>query len=269
MKSPLELYKLLKKTNCRECMLPSCMAFAAAIIQGQKKLTDCPHLDQATIDGLKEDFAPRRSLEDEQQEMLGCLKQEISATDFQEAAKRLDVELKNGKLCITCFGKEFRVDAFGGLSSQCHNNLWVQLPLLNYIIHGKGKDLEGNWTSFAELRGAADWSRFFSHRCEESIRQLADAHKDLVFEILHLFGAQPTTGVTNADHSLIIHPLPKVPFQINYWQPEDGFESKLNILFDHTAPDNLNVESIYMLARGIVEMFRELIVKHSKDGELF
>ena len=50
--NPLELYKLLNKTNCKECRVPSCMAFAVAVVQGQKKLADCPHLDNHIVEQL-------------------------------------------------------------------------------------------------------------------------------------------------------------------------------------------------------------------------
>ena len=153
--------------------------------------------------------------------------------------------------------------------SECHKNPWVLIPVLNYIIHGKGRKLSGEWVAFGELPGAAEWSRFFSHRCEEAMRQLADAHPELIFEILHLFGATSAADVTNADQSLVVYPLPGLPMLINYWKPVDNFTSKLNILFGRTATDNLNIESIYLLGRGLVEMFRALIVKHSRDGKLF
>ncbi|MCI5124821.1 MAG: Fe-S cluster protein, partial [Candidatus Electrothrix sp. AR5] len=61
LKTPLEVYKLLNKSNCRKCMLPSCLAFAAAVIQGQKKLSDCPELDTRNISG---EPAQRKSIED-------------------------------------------------------------------------------------------------------------------------------------------------------------------------------------------------------------
>jgi len=270
MKNPLELYKLLKKSNCRECLLPSCMAFAVAVIQGQKQLADCPYLDRETLQSLGGDIvAKRSSREEEQQEMLARLKQEVAQIDFPSAAGRLGAELRDGRLGISCLGKDFWIDPAGEMWSECHNNPWVLIPLLNYIIHGKGRKLSGEWVAFGELPGAAEWNRFFSHRCEEAMQQLADAHAELIFEILHLFRANPAAGVTNADQSLVISPLPGLPMLINYWAPEDGFASKLNILFDRTATDNLTVESIYLLGRGLVEMFRALIVKHSRDGKLF
>ena len=39
--SPLEAYKFLPATNCGECGEPTCMAFAAHLIDRSHKLTDC------------------------------------------------------------------------------------------------------------------------------------------------------------------------------------------------------------------------------------
>jgi len=268
LNNPLELYKLLNKSNCRKCMLPSCMAFAVAVIQGSKKITDCPDLDPQVAEKLSGQVETRKNLEDEQAARLNALKREISGVDFETAAKRIGAAVDRDQLTINCLGKNFSIDAAGGLTSECHNNLWVHAPLLNYILHCKGRELTGDWVHFDQLQGAREWSRFFAHRCEESLKQLADAHTELFFEILSLFGARTIAGM-DADHSLVIFPLPKVPFMINYWEPESGFASELNILFDSTATENINIESIYLLGRGLVEMFRALIVRHNRDGKLF
>ena len=44
LNTPLEVYKLLPKTNCGECGSYRCMAFAAAVIKQEKTLSDCPSL---------------------------------------------------------------------------------------------------------------------------------------------------------------------------------------------------------------------------------
>ena len=269
IKKPFELYAFLEKSNCRRCGLASCLAFSAAVIQGQKQLKDCPFLDQETIEKLGGNVEKKESLEDDQGRVTRQLKGEIAQVDFSTTAPRLNAVVKNGCLGIACLGKDFWIDSSGEMASDCHINNWVHIPLLHYILTCKGRQPNNDWVAFNQLKGAPEWSNFFSHRCEESLRELADAHPDLVFEILHLFGAKQTAGITNADHSLVIYPLPKVPFLINYWEPEDDFASKLNILFDRSAEDNINMQSIYLLGRGIVEMFRQLIVKHSRDGKLF
>lgn len=41
-----DILKLLPQTNCRQCGLPTCFAFAMALTKGQKRLKDCPLLSQ-------------------------------------------------------------------------------------------------------------------------------------------------------------------------------------------------------------------------------
>jgi ArsR family metal-binding transcriptional regulator len=50
----LEVFKLLPRTNCRECGVPSCMAFAAKLSQGEVGLDECPPLlDAQSRDNLE------------------------------------------------------------------------------------------------------------------------------------------------------------------------------------------------------------------------
>lgn len=47
--SGLEIYKLLPKTNCKDCGFPTCLAFAMKLSQQQVELSTCPHVsDEAT-----------------------------------------------------------------------------------------------------------------------------------------------------------------------------------------------------------------------------
>ena len=269
IKNPLEIYAALAKTNCGQCGVPSCMAFAAAVLQGQKKVSACPYLDPALGAQLSQRIVQRRSLEDDHQQAIQKLQREVAVLDFSSVAPRLGARLVDGNLAINCLGKDFLITPSGEMVSDCHLNHWIYVPLLHYVILCKGKEPQGEWVPYANLPGATEWSQYFSHRCEEPLRQLADAHRDLIFEMLHLFGAKPVAMSGGADHSLRILPLPKVPFLINYWEPEEGFDSKLNILLDRSAAENINAQSINLLARGIVEMFRQLIIRHSRDGKLF
>ncbi|MDI6889117.1 MAG: acetyl-CoA decarbonylase/synthase complex subunit gamma [Methanocellales archaeon] len=49
---PLDIYRYLPKTNCRECGEKTCMAFASQLIERDVKLEDCPQL-------MKPDFAEK------------------------------------------------------------------------------------------------------------------------------------------------------------------------------------------------------------------
>jgi acetyl-CoA decarbonylase/synthase complex subunit gamma len=44
--SGLEIYKLLPKTNCGDCGVPTCMAFAMKLAQKKAELSECPHASE-------------------------------------------------------------------------------------------------------------------------------------------------------------------------------------------------------------------------------
>ena len=50
--SGLEIFKLLPKTNCRECGQPTCMVFASLVAQGAKGPEDCPELAEQPAEDL-------------------------------------------------------------------------------------------------------------------------------------------------------------------------------------------------------------------------
>ena len=42
----LQIYRLLPRTNCKECGVPTCLAFAMRLAQGQANLSDCPYVSE-------------------------------------------------------------------------------------------------------------------------------------------------------------------------------------------------------------------------------
>jgi acetyl-CoA decarbonylase/synthase complex subunit gamma len=42
----LEIFKLLPKTNCKKCGMPTCLAFAMQLAQKRVKLDDCPDVSE-------------------------------------------------------------------------------------------------------------------------------------------------------------------------------------------------------------------------------
>ena len=91
---------------------------------------------------------------------------------------------------------------------------------------------------------------------------MADTYTDLFNDMLHIFNGRQVEDHYQSDISLVLHPLPLVPILICYWKPEDGLESSLNMFFDSTAEDNLNIESIYALGTGLVRMFEKIALTH-------
>lgn len=58
----MQIYKNLPRTNCKDCGLPTCMAFAMQVAAKQKGLSDCPHLSADAEESLSEASAPPMKL---------------------------------------------------------------------------------------------------------------------------------------------------------------------------------------------------------------
>lgn len=263
LNNPLEIYKLLPKSNCRQCQVSTCLAFAAAIIKGQKRLNDCPHLDRNLIEQFDGKIIRQKNLEQPLEIFLEQLKRGITSIDFSSSAERLGATLSGGKLTIKCLSKNFTVDSEGNITSDCHINTWVTMPLLNYVLSCAGKNVSREWVPFRELKNGTRFNPLFEQLCEKPLKQIADTHMDLFEDILYILGGRPEEISFSSDISLILHPLPRVPIHICYCKPDDDLESKLNVFFDTTAEDNLNIESIYMLCVGLVVMLQKITFRHA------
>ncbi|MHC4457185.1 MAG: acetyl-CoA decarbonylase/synthase complex subunit gamma [Planctomycetota bacterium] len=54
----LEIFKLLPKTNCKKCGMPTCLAFAMQLAQKRAKLDDCPDVSEEAKQQLAAAAAP-------------------------------------------------------------------------------------------------------------------------------------------------------------------------------------------------------------------
>jgi acetyl-CoA decarbonylase/synthase complex subunit gamma len=54
----IEIFKLLPKTNCGQCGVPTCLAFAMALAAGKAELAKCPHVSEEAKAKLSEAAAP-------------------------------------------------------------------------------------------------------------------------------------------------------------------------------------------------------------------
>ncbi len=263
----LEIYAFLQKSNCRQCQFPTCLAFAAAVMMGEGRLSLCPHLESNVVEQIEKrlDKGPS-AVQEDLDRALKDLRRQILSVDFPEASERLGASLSDDALTVRCLSKNFTVDSEGNVRSDCHTTPRLIIPLLNYILRSAGKNLSGRWVLLRELHGGANWSRLFGQRCEKPLKRLIDAHTDLFEDIIDIFGGSPMEDISSADVSIVIHPLPKVPILIRYWYREGDFDSILSLLFDATAGENLNIDSLYLLCVGLVTMFERIVLTHGKSS---
>ncbi len=264
LNNAMEIFKILPRTNCKDCRVPTCFAFAAAVFKGDKKLADCLHIEKAALDTFEVGNSDSRTLEREEVQALRQLRQEIRGMDLASAADRLGASFSGDKLTIKCLGKDFHVDSRGNVTSEVHVHGWITVPLLNYVISCSGKDVSGNWIPMRELKNGAVWAGLFGQRCEKPLKGVADTYTDLFEHMIQVFNAKPAPNAFESDIAVVLHPLPRIPVLICYWKPDDNMESSLNVFFDDTAEENLDIDSIYRITAGMALMFEKIAITHGK-----
>jgi hypothetical protein len=265
IKTPLELYKELPRTNCGDCGAASCLAFAAAVIRDELRLDRCRHLDPANASRLAAAVSRQTNLDSIREEQLRELRKKIAGRDILSRASLLGASAGRGTLVIKCLGRDFEIDASGNVASQCHTHAWFSLPLLDYALHSSGEEPSGRWVPFRELPQGKTWNPLFEQRCERPLKQIADRHGDLFGDLVELFAASSSAAAFGSDISVVLLPLPRVPVLICYWRPEEDMASKLHLFFDDTAERNLPIESLFTLGTGMVRMFEKIMHRHT-DG---
>jgi hypothetical protein len=261
-KTTVEILQYLDKSNCKECGFPACMAFALAVYRREKTLWDCPRIDPEVARQFGGNAPRKVETPPEPEEALVALQKQIETVDLSTAAQRTGGRYAGGRLTVKILGKDFSVGPEGELSSDIHINPWVAGPFLNYVVRSMGIPPTGKWVPMRELENGKDWESFFSQRCEKPMKKVADTYTDFFKDLVELFNGKPVENHYESDVSLVLRPLPLVPFLICYWEPEDGLPSTLNIFFDANVEKNLPIESVFTLGAGLVVMFEKLALRH-------
>jgi hypothetical protein len=257
-----EIFQLLEKSNCGNCGEKTCLAFAGAVFRGRRRLAECSRLDQRIVAQYAANGASPSAPEAEGVAHFEKLKSEVVRIDLASAAERVGGRFEGGRLTLKILGKDFSVDGRGGFFADIHVNPWVATPFLTHILYGKGRPPSGRWVSFRELRGGREGYPLFRKRCEESFKRVADIYTPLFDDMVHLFGGKQAEQRFESDISVVLHPLPLVPFMVCYWLPEDGMQSSLNVFFDETANENLDIGAAFALGSGLAQMFTKLALRH-------
>ena len=262
----MEVFKLLdidkSKSNCRKCNEATCLAFASKVFLGQRKLSECPHLDPQILTQYSAATKKPRPGESEYEQEIAAMKKQLEHMDFEDAARRNKGQYNNGSLLLRIFGKPFYVDKTGHFKSDIHINPWISGPVLTYILESKGLPVSDTWVPFRELDDARELNGLFVKRSQEPLKKIADTHPDLFEDLAAIFNGKQMKALYNSDISMVLYPLPLVPILICYWKSDEGMDSDMHIFFDKSASDNGGSDMAFRLTAGVVRMFEKLTITH-------
>ncbi len=259
----LGLLKTLPRTNCGDCGLPTCMAFATQVIKEGEDLSGCPHLPEAAQDLAGDIRSQQQQGVGRRRESLAialeAMQEKIAPLNFSDLADGLGATCgkDNGRpyLSFPYFGHRLQVfkDEVcypAGLAP----NPWDAILLYNYIA-SQGKVLPlGTWITFKSLPNSVSKAKTLA-RLEKELAGNFAGQVARLRDQAAVLGAQPAQASENADFQAVFQPLPRVPVLLLFWdaEPEEDFQAQAHFLFDATVPDFLDLESLLFLVEQLVD----------------
>jgi hypothetical protein len=264
----LDLMKMLPRTNCRECGHATCMAFATFVLREGEEPGKCPYWKPEDLAFVRKSLAEQGDDSAYPDHLFSARKfvqERIRKVDFAAVAPKLGAELTTAGdetcLVINLLERLYRVcrEEVEPLDRGEHD-LWEHILLYNYVAEGGGRPLTGNWVPMESLPGSLAKRKAFVSGCEEKIAAAYSGRPEELTQALVQLKADFTVPATNAEVAAIFHPLPRVPFQLLFWDAdlEDDFPAQVKVLFDETVLDYLDIESLVFLGEKTAERLENL-----------
>ncbi len=267
----LDLIKLLPMTNCKACGYDTCMAFASHVIKKGAPLSACPHLPADVFDTLdktlKEQQAKKTHLApDRFKTAKEFVTGKIQDYDFAELAPYLGGEYikRDGKdtMILPYLGHRYEISKqeARALDDVPEHDVWDTILLYNYIASNCRKSPTGNWISIDALPGSIPKKPELEETCEKRIARAFTGNVAGLKTAVQKIGGAFADLETSADLKAVIHPLPKTPFLLLFWDEDarEGFEARAKVLFDETILCFLDIESAVFLAEKMASRLIEM-----------
>lgn len=269
--TPHDFLKYLPATNCGECGYPACLAFAVAVTKGGVSPELCPYVDSKN---LPTDLAPPekdggldavdRGQEERDMALVAHLKSKVKDLEFKSLARRLAADWSPEDPDVLRFSFLGRPVELGRNFVSMGDEELVdprdQILLYNYVAFGGGRIPDGTWVGMESLPNSISKVRTLATYCELRLAKRFSGRAGKLAELCTMIDGVSGPADQSADVGMIIPVLPHVPLYLLFWdeEPEDGFEAKVKVLFDHNVMDFLDLESLVFAAERMADRLAEL-----------
>ena len=132
----IDTYKKLPGTNCGECGEATCMAFALRVKSAQRKLSECPYVQQEDEGSVENESVV--TMENNYKRVSRELEDEVKCVDLKEAAAAIGGDYENrdggGVIKLKMMNREYEVRNEGLFvdDSYCEHS-WSKIIIYDYV----------------------------------------------------------------------------------------------------------------------------------------
>ncbi len=253
MKTAVEIYKLLPKTNCGKCGLQSCFGFAAKLASRQASPDECATMTAEARQKLRDAGVNRPETPGTvYEQVLESLQPKIQALDFKKAAGQFGVKIAGpDELEITFLNEPYRVtkEKVTSAASGTEPRPWISILIYNHLCMPDPPEPAGEWITFGFIPASHAKDKAWIGHVEEEIAKRFAGDVAGLKNACGRLGGSAVTMPGNHDAAFEFHFFPHYPVLLLFYDalPEENFPAQCRLLLDKTAPRYLDIESIVVL----------------------
>jgi hypothetical protein len=262
--TPMHLYKLTPKTNCKECGFETCLAFATQVIVGQGDLDLCPYLDQEALQPFRDQLAAQHAAgigvrREGFEKALQFLRGEIRKWDFRDVVNSLGAEILDvdgdQALSFTYFGNVVMV-THEDITTDLEGKLgpYEKILLYNYVIGG-ATEPSGTWVGMETLPNSVSKIKSLRAHCEEPLAEKCSGRMDRLSAAVAPIGTRIDLTDEKTDFAADFTILPKLAVRVLWWDADEseGFAARVKFLFDEKVLGTLDLESLLFTCEQLTD----------------
>jgi hypothetical protein len=252
MKTAVDIYKLLPKTNCGTCGTATCFGFAAKAASGLASITACPNLSEAARKELAAEESRRKgSPGTVYEQALESLKPKVRALDFERVADLFGAILLGAdSLRITFLNEEFTVgkDKVIGPSGK-EPRPWISILIYNHLSMPNPPAPSGEWITFGSVPASHAKDKAWAGHVEEEIARHFSGNLAGLKAACERMGGRAVAARGSHDAAYEFRFFPRYPVLLLFYDAvaEENFPAQCKLLLDRNVPYYLDIESIVVL----------------------
>jgi hypothetical protein len=252
MRTAVEIYKLLPKTNCGTCGTPTCFGFAAKVAAGIASITACPNLSESVRQELAADEVGRKERPGTVYEQaLDSLRPKVAALDFRRVSEQTGASFAGADtLEIGFLGEPFIVtkeriaDRYGKEPVP-----FISILIYNHLCMPAPPPPSGEWITFSSVPASHAKDKAWAGHVEEVIAKHFAGDVAGLRRACERMGGRPVEMKGNHDAAYEFRFFPRYPALLLFYDavPDEDFPAQVKLLLDRNVDKYLDIESIVVL----------------------
>ncbi len=179
--------------------------------------------------------------------VLADLLQEARRQNASANAPVLGGSLIDGSAIIPLFNEACTVKEDAVYKGDSRLDTTGSILVLRYLLTAGDDQLRNKWVPYREFKDGAQFASYIKANIEDRLAKEFSGKQTLLRERLQALGASMYRSEAKPDVAAALHPFPRAPLLIIFWDKDEEFDASFQFLFDESAAAVLDMEALAVL----------------------